>query len=483
MPKFTGPPHDNNVRICPFIYEINTWIWLSELARKHGHAVQLGSIPAAEWDEVASWGFDAVWLMGVWERSPRGAQIAREHSGLQRAYSEALPDYTPADVVGSPYCIHRYVADAVLGGTAGLQIARRELAVRNIALILDFVPNHVAIDHPWIWEHPEYFIHGADGRIENGRDPYFPAWTDTAQINAFHAGAREALIGELKHIAVQCDGVRCDMAMLLLNDVFRKTWGEAAGTPLPLEFWAEAIPAIKAQLPDFTFLAEVYWDLEWSMLHLGFDYGYDKRLYDRLLYNHPDSIREHLRADIAYQSKLVRGIENHDEPRAAAVFSQDKEQAAMIAVCTVPGAKLFHEGQFEGRKVKLPVQLGRRPEEPVNTPLHDFYRTLLQACRDPLIRFGDWQLLSASGWPDNMSYTNLLAWSRCHGDERVLIVINYADTRSQGRVHLPWADMRGRPLTFRDVISSAQYVRDGDELAAFGLYVDLPAWGIHFLLG
>src|ERR1039457_7976 len=219
------------MRTAPVIYEINTWVWLNDLTRTYGHTIQLANVPDREWDGLASWGFDAVWLMGVWERSPAGVRIAQENPDLLAEYRRALPDFTPDDVAGSPYCVHRYVVDAHLGGPDGLKRARAELARRNMALLLDFVPNHLALDHPWTSQHPEYFIHEENGEIANGRDPYFPPWTDVAQIDAFDAGARDAAIETLRSIASQCDGVRCDMAMLLLNDVFAKTWGDRAGPP------------------------------------------------------------------------------------------------------------------------------------------------------------------------------------------------------------------------------------------------------------
>ncbi|MGA2595597.1 MAG: alpha-amylase family glycosyl hydrolase [Bryobacteraceae bacterium] len=405
----------------PFLYEINTWAWLNGLSRKYARAIQLGSVPAEEWNEIASWGFDAVWLMGVWERSPAAAAIAREHPDLQASYRSALPDFTPADVVGSPYAVHRYVVDAHLGGPDGLKQARVELARRNLSLILDFVPNHVAVDHPWTVEHPEYFVHEADGSIAHGRDPYFPPWTDTAQINAYHPALRSAYIATLQDIALQCDGVRCDMAMLLLNDIFRETWGDKAGATPGEEFWKEAIPAV----PGLTWIAEVYWDLEWTMQQLGFNYCYDKRLYDRLAYENAGGIRQHLAADIGHQGKLVRMIENHDEPRAAAIFPYAKEAAAATMIATLPGAKLFHQGQFEGRKIKMPVQLGRWPDEPVDSGLLEFYRALLQECRDPEIRHGEWRPLETGN-------ENLLSWTR--GIRT--IAINYSDAPAGG--FAPW---------------------------------------------
>ncbi len=145
----------------PVIYEINTWVWLYELSRKYGESIRLGNVPEREWDVIASWSIDAVWLMGVWERSPMGTRIARENRDIVVESRRIFSDFTLQDIVGSPYSVHRYVVDEHLEGAGGLSEARERLASRKIRLILDFVPNHVAPDHPWIFDHPEYFIEGA----------------------------------------------------------------------------------------------------------------------------------------------------------------------------------------------------------------------------------------------------------------------------------------------------------------------------------
>src|SRR5207248_10753775 len=141
---------------------------------------------------------------------------------------------------------------------------------------------------PWILYSPEYYPHGTQAHLArqpcnrrhvntppgpldlaHGRDPYFPGWPDTLQLNYRHGGLREAMVGELLTIARLCDGIRCDMAMLLLPDVFARTWGDDAlprdGTgPVDVPFWPEAIRRVKKAHPGFLFMAEVYWDLEWA---------------------------------------------------------------------------------------------------------------------------------------------------------------------------------------------------------------------------
>jgi len=478
----------------PTIFEINTWVWLSSLSKKYGIHLDLGSVPAMEWNTLAEFGFDAVWLMGVWERSPAGIEIANRNQGLIDDFRRALPDFRLEDNVGSPYCVRRYVVDEHLGGPAGLAIARSELAKRGLPLVLDFVPNHVAPDHPWVTEHPEYFVLGnaddlrsdpasylkvGDNVFACGRDPYFPAWPDVLQLNAFQARLRQAVIETVSDIAGQCDGIRCDMAMLLMNSIVERTWGTRAGQAPATEYWVDVIPAVKKGYPGFLFIAEAYWDLEWDLQRQGFDFCYDKRLYDRLEHGGAESVRLHLSGDLSYQEKLLRFIENHDEPRAAATFSPAKVRAAAVTVATLPGARLFHEGQFEGRRIRLPVFLSRRPEERADQQLAAFYKLLLKSTGRPLLSEGHWGLCTCSGWPDNRSFENLVAWSWTTSEMRWLIVVNLSDTPTQARVHVPWDDIAGKTLRLVDALSDTVYERNGDEIRNTGLYVDLGPWMFH----
>jgi hypothetical protein len=397
--------------------------------------------------------------------------------------------------VGSPYCVRRYVVDQRFGGPNGLGTARQELAKRGMNLILDFVPNHVAPDHPWVIEHPEYFVRGnadearrdpasfidVEGNVfACGRDPHYPAWPDVLQLNAFQPGLRQAMIETISSIARQCDGIRCDMAMLLLNTIFERTWGSRVGQRPATEYWIDVIRTIKKPHPGFLFIAEAYWNLEWELQQQGFDFCYDKELYDRLEHSNAESVRLHLCADLAYQEKLLRFIENHDEPRAASTFSDTKQRAVAVTMATLPGARLFHEGQFEGRKVRPPVFLGRRPHECVDQGLQSFYTTLLETIDGPVFREGQWSLCELTGWPDNASYQNLVAWSWRKDDNRYLIINNLSDSNVQARVQIPWGDVRGATWRLSDVFSGTTYERDGDEMLTSGLYVELRPWNCNF---
>jgi len=310
--------------------------------------------------------------------------------------------------------------------------------------------------------------------LVHGRDPYFPGWPDTLQLNYGNPATQEAMIGELLKIAGQCDGVRCDMAMLVLPEVFERTWG------IPSQpFWPQATRRVREQFPEFTLMAEVYWDMEWTLQQQGFDYAYDKRLYDRLREKHAKPVRERFHADLDYQNKLARFLENHDEPRAAAAFALDVHQAAAVITFLSPGLRFFHQGQFEGRRKRIPPHLVRRPDEPIDQTLKQFYDRLLNVLRHPVVRNGQWQLLEcAPAWDGDWTWDCFIASLWCgEGSERRLVAVNYAENQSQCYVRLALPGLKGRAVRFTDLTSPASFDRDGDDLLSRGLFLDMGPWG------
>jgi glycosidase len=483
------------VRASPTIYEINTAAWLQRLGRRLGRQVGLEDVPTSEWDALAGLPVDAVWLMGVWQRSPIGRAIAVAMPQLQPGYRAALPDLREDDILGSPYCVRDYVVDERFGGPPALAAAREQLRERGLALILDYVPNHIAADHPWVGDRPECLLAGSEedlarqpeafmavagGVYAKGRDPYFEPWQDVLQLNAFSPDLRRAAADTVARIGDQCDGVRCDMAMLMTNEVFARTWGERAGPAPDAEYWPTLIDGFKEAHPAFLFMAEVYWDMEWTLQQQGFDLCYDKRLYDRLVRESPESVRGHLHADADYQEHLIRFIENHDEPRAAATFGSARERAAAVVISTLPGARLYHDGQFEGARTHLPIQLGREPDEPPDSDLRAFYGRLLPAVSEARIGSGHWHLCQCTRWSDD-SYLQLVAWSWSNSPARHLVVVNLSPARAEGRVWLPWADVAGRTWFLADRLGDDRLTRSGDELAADGFCIALEGWESRFL--
>ncbi len=480
----------------PTVYEINTAVWLERLGRPSGHRATLDEIPGAEWDRVAELPVDAVWLMGVWERSPAGLSIALANPEIEAGNRAALPDLRPEDVIGSPYCVRSYLVDQRFGGPDALAAARDELAERGLGLILDYVPNHVAPDHPWVTGRPEVFIQGtrgelaehpeaflaADGHVlANGRDPYFPPWPDVVQLNAYSPALRDVVVDTLTTIGEQCDGVRCDMAMLMTNEVFGRTWGDRAGAAPAEDYWPTVIGRVKQVHPELLFMAEAYWDMEWTLQQQGFDLCYDKRLYDRLVHDPAEAVRGHLQADQRYQERLIRFIENHDEPRAASTFGPAQERAAAVVMSTLEGARLYYDGQLEGMRTHIPVFLGRGPSEPPDEELRSFYERLIRAVAESDLSDGDWHLCECTGWPDNDAYRELVSWCWSTSGGRELVVVNLSPRPAQARVHLPWDDLAGHAWSLTDRLGGQTFERDGDELARDGLYVGLAPWASHFL--
>ncbi|HET6859279.1 MAG TPA: alpha-amylase family glycosyl hydrolase [Streptomyces sp.] len=479
----------------PALYQINTRVWLAERSRTLGRHATLDDIPDAELDRVAGMGFDWVWLLSVWGTGAAGQEVSRTDPEWRREFGETLPDLREEDIAGSGFAITGYTVHPGLGGDAALARLRQRLQGRGLRLMLDFVPNHTALDHPWVEDHPEYYVSGTEldltrapknytwvkrrhGELllAHGRDPYFPGWPDTLQLDYGNPATHEAMRGELLGIATRCDGVRCDMAMLVLPDVFARTWGRQAAP-----FWPGATARVREAFPAFLFMAEVYWDLEWTLLQQGFDYAYDKRLYDRLREGHARPVREHLRAGLDFQDRVARFLENHDEPRAAATFAPGPHEAAAVITYLSPGLRFFHQGQLEGRTKRISPHLVRAPHEAPHPRLQQFYVDLLAVLRQPALRDGQWSVLECvPAWEGNPTWDAFLAWCwRGSDGQRRLVAVNYAGHRSQCYVRRPCPELAGRAVRLEDLTGPATYDRDGHDLDARGLYLDLPPWGYH----
>ena len=489
----------------PSLYQINTRVWLRDLASTLGHPATLADIPDEFLDQVASQGFDYVWFLGLWQTGPAGREVSLSQTEWLKEFQATLPDFSEDDVSGSPFAVTGYTLHRDFGQEAELLGLKQRLQTRGLKLIVDFVPNHTALDHPWVIQHPEYYVQGNEADLErephnyrlmqtaqgplilaHGRDPYFSGWPDTLQLNYRHSGLREAMAQVLLKLAQVADGVRCDMAMLILPEVFQRTWRERSlpgdgSAPVDAPFWPEAARRVRQQHSGFLFIAEVYWDLEWDLMQQGFDYCYDKKLYDCLLSQDAAAVRGHLMADIAYQDRLVRFLENHDESRAAHEFPPPVHQAAAVVTYFTPGMRFFHEGQLAGRCVKVSMHLGRRPEEPVDSVLQEFYRKLLACLKRPEMRDGSWQLLEVRpAWDGNPTGDRFLAFAwEGSAAQRLLVTVNYGPTQGQGYVNLPLVDLRGKKVMLQDLMSDARYEREGGDLLNRGLYLDLPAWGFH----
>jgi len=487
----------------PLLYEINTRCWLRALSETSGATVTLANVPDSEFAEWQKLGFSHIWLMGVWTTGPRARAEALKHSELRRAYDQVLPGWTEADVTGSPYAVGNYQLPATLGGEAGLQAFRWRLREHGLKLVLDFVPNHLGLDHPWVKDQPELFVQSptevpgtfpqmtpAGLRwLAHGKDPYFPAWSDTVQVDYRRPATRAAMTQLLQSIASRCDGVRCDMAMLLLNDVFARTWERfpvADQAAASTEFWPAAISAVRQAQPGFVFMAEAYWGLEARLQGLGFDYTYDKILYDGLVSRDAAGVQRHLLGLTA--ESLAAGahfLENHDEPRIAGILLLDEHRAAALLILGLPGLRFLHEGQLSGARIKIPVQLARRSAEPCQAAIKASYEQWLTLLPATAVGRGRSELLRPrAAWPDNPTAQNfvIVRWQG-QAPEFDLVVVNLAPHRSQCYVSLGVTGLAGHHWSMKDLAGTAEYRRSGADLENQGLYLDLPAHGaqlFHF---
>ena len=391
-----------------------------------------------------------------------------------------------------------------LGGAAGLKQFRERLHAHRLKLILDFVPNHLGLDHAWVRERPDLFVQGSprapgtfsektvDGRrwLAHGRDPYFPPWADTVQLDYRQPATHVAMRHQLHAVAELCDGVRCDMAMLVTNEVFARTWADfPCRVPQPPveEFWKETIASVRRISPEFLFLAEVYWNLEAHLQSLGFDFTYHKTVYDHLVARRYPPLQQHLlAASPSFLQASAHFLENHDEPRIASLLQPAEHRAAALLTLALPGMKILHEGQLSGWVKKAGIHFARRLVEPGQAEVSSFYESLLRILPTTALGRGKAVVLRPQeALPGNTTAENTVAvlW-REDGlvFEFDLAVVNLAPHPSQCR--LQWK-MEGTPKQswkIRNLLGREPILFPESEQQGPTICLDLPAhaaWILH----
>jgi glycosidase len=488
---------DNSTALNPLLFQINTRVNLAELSKKLGRMTTLDDIPDSMLDDLAEDKFTWIYLLSVWQTGEIGRRISREHSLWKAGFQIDIPDLTDEDICGSGFAISDYKLHENFGKPDALLRFKRRVNERGMKLMLDLVPNHTAIDHGWVKSHPEFYVHGdeeaiasapqnfiriGDRILAHGRDPYFDGWSDTLQLNYGNADFCKAMFAEVSRIATTCDGLRCDMAMLILPDVFQKTWSIEIQP-----FWSDTIEKIKSAHPAFAFMAEVYWDREWDLQQQGFDFTYDKRLYDRLRQGQARPVRDHFLADLEYQQRSARFLENHDEPRAAGTFELEEHKAAAILTFLSPGLRFLHQGQFEGYRKKVSVHVSRKPLEEDDATITLFYKNLLDCLKLPVVHGGEWQLLDCTpAWDGNWTWDSFIAfaWTDYATREQLLAIVNYSDHHSQCYVDIPQVEQPGAKKSYLHLMladsSSTRAIQTLDATNTDNkLLVDFPPWGFE----
>jgi len=490
----------------PRMIQVDARAWAARASTEAGRAVGLAEVREADIARIADLGIELVWLTASWRTGTQSRRLWREDAWLRECRAALLPDGSDEDIEGSPHAVADYRPPRHLGGEEGLHVLRRRLSDAGIGLVLDFVPNQTATDHPWVRQHPDRYVHAdepqraadpdayfevrSEGRhwIAHGRDPHFPPWPDTAQLDYRREDTRRAMIAKLRDIATMCDGVVCRMSMLVLDDVFRATWDgrsieppDSMGVHQSGEFWWHAAQAVRAAYPHFLLIGEAYWGLEWRLQRLGFDYTFDQPLLERLLDADSASILGHLRADEDYQRRSLRYLEVAGEPPIAARTSFDQHRSMALTAATAPGLFMVTEAQMSGSRSRAPSQIRMEPAEPPDAAIADLYERLMRATGDEVFRLGRGGRIDVqAAWPENTTHEAILArlWVGPHRHFR-LIVVNTAPYPAQGYVPLMMPEFVAREVHLKDQLGAETYVRSGDELLTKGLYLDLPAYGCH----
>jgi len=497
----------------PVVYQISTRPWLYALAQSglpancgNGRGTRyvcLRDVPDEEWLRIKNDHADMVWFMGMWELGPASlAEATALKEDMKQWYG--VPDLQQEDIIGSPYAPVDYRVNPDIGTEADLVAVREKLRLLGMRLMVDFVPNHFARDSKLFREHPEAFVHRPHGdtspdnwwlhqdgkTVAFGRGPYDGPWTDTLQINYFSPRAVELVAELIVSVAKRADGIRLDMAHLILNEVFERAWGpvmQKSGFSRPhREFWEMVISLVKSRYPDTIFMSEAY-DYYFTsppeqelLVNLGIDFSYNKIVLDKLEEHHLGHLKDYIRSQPQSKlSKMAHFVENHDEPRAAlALGGQQQAFAGSVVASTIPGLRLFYFGQYDGLKNRLGVHLRRAmPEEP-SPALHAQYTKLLGILAHPVFHEGTWTYIDipgeGSGW-------RLAAWRWEYLGTKRLVVVNFSDAEGWGIVQVANAHGQGGSdeIELTDLLTDTKYTRSANELRWKGLTVGMAPWTAH----
>ncbi|CAL6067307.1 Alpha_amylase catalytic region [Hexamita inflata] len=473
----------------PNIIQLSARPWLYELGIQ-----RLANVPDQVLDDFVNQGIDSIYLLGVFEIGEYGKHFDKTDNGLLNDYQKILPDFSMEDVIGCPFAIVDYsVNNEEIATESEMLYFKSRLNKRGMMLYLDYVPNHSAVDALLVSSNPDLFVKDTfkDASRQYSNGIYYGGdvlwnifWRDTLQFNFFNPETIKYRIADLKKIAKLADGVRCDSAQIVMNDVFEGNWGNivfSQGYQKPLkEFWEVAIAEVKAEFPEFKFVAEVYNEqLGDTLKQIGFDYLYDKvGLYDKLSAGNIDDIKNYIKTR---SNKLPFGthfVENHDEARAATHFgSTYVADAAALISFTLPGMRFHFQGQWLGRKNKLEIHLRRsyNMQKDIDQPTIMDYDILLPILKDPIWHEGEWQYIEINGTDDCW---RLMAWNWESKTQNVLVVINYSDEYASGFVKL---DVHDGTIVFEDKMIGEKYERNGQEIRNNGLYVGVDKyWGSIF---
>ncbi|MGB7168118.1 MAG: alpha-amylase family glycosyl hydrolase [Acidobacteriaceae bacterium] len=519
----------------------SSYVWLAQLSRQYGRPIErLDQIPDEELETLARRGMNALWLIGVWERS-RASQLIKRMRGQQDAVASAysLFDYRIADDLGGDYAYRNL----------------RERATRyGIRLASDMVPNHMGIDSPWLMDHPEWFLSrtdrpypaysfngpdlSPDGRVSiriedhyydqsdaavvfqrrdnrsghteyvyHGNDGTSFPWNDTAQLNYLSAAVREQVIQTILHVARLFPIIRFDAAMTLARRHVQRLWfpvpGSGGSIPsraefamtqeqfdaaMPHEFWREVVDRVAAEVPGTLLLAEAFWLLEGYFvrtlgMHRVYNSAFMNMLRDEENAKYRSVIKNTVEFDPDILKRYVNFMSNPDERTAIDQFGTgDKYFGVCTMMATLPGLPMFGHGQIEAFTEKYGMEYKRpRYEETPNQPLVERHqREIAPLLKNRKVFADSANFALFDFWRDDGTVDeNVFAWSNRLGDQSALAVYHNKYASTSGTLHHSAARAdKGSGALFNVTIHDALGLpAQGDTLFA---YQD-NATGLHYL--
>ena len=469
----------------PILYEISTRPWLYELSRKYEKPIsKLKDIPLEEFDNLKENGIDIIWMMGVWKLGEYGLEFDKKLN-----YSKVFPSWTKEDVIGSPYAIVEYTCNPEIGTNEDLIWLRKQINSRDMKLMLDFVPNHSAIDAPEAKANPKLYIRAPKG-VKNpnrytgsgfafGSYPNHAPWKDVIQWNYWEEETRKLMKKNLMTVLSYADGVRCDVAGLILNDVIERGWRKELnywGYKRPNnEFWEYAFTEVKLKYPNAILLAEAYDKKEIEALYkLGFNYCYNKDLLNKLMDSSSSELKNYLKNKTEKDwGHLATFVENHDEDRIVYNMGNiDKAKTAGALAATLGGMIFINHGQWSGYRNKLEVHLRKGENELENYEIKTFYEKLMQIIQDPAFTSSNYYYINNIKGVKKDDY---IAYIREEGESHYLVVVNYSDSYGCGDVPI-YNIEENLDVSLREVLHDVEYIRNGYYARNKGLIVCLNPW-------
>jgi glycosidase len=476
----------NVVLIAKTIY-----VWLDQLSKAYGRPIhRLDQIPEEELERLARRGFTALWLIGIWERSPASEKIKKIMGN-----PEAAP---------SAYSLYDYTVAADLGGEEALHGLEERCRRRGLRLGCDVVPNHTGLYSRWTREHPDWYIQTehppypayrftgpdlsfsddvelriedgywnhsdaavvfqhrdrASGRVRylyHGNDGTHLPWNDTAQLNFLLPEVREAMIRTIIAVARRFPIIRFDAAMTLAKKHFQRLWfphpGGGAGVPsraehaldpeafeaaFPVEFWREVVDRVAAEVPDTLLLAEAFWLMEGYFVRtLGMHRVYNSAFMNMLKLEENAKYRTVLKNVLEFNPEILKRfvnfMNNPDEETAVAQFGKgDKYFGVAVLLATLPGLPMFGHGQIEGLEEKYGMEYRRayRDERPDAGFVAHHEAQVFPLLRRRHLFSGAEHFVLFDFWSGGHVNEDVFAYSNRAGEERALVVVNnrHADT-------------------------------------------------------